>query len=311
MPQTAPVTIVMATYNGARYIGTQLDSIAAQDDPHWRLIASDDGSTDETPNLLRDFQRRRPDGQVTLIPGPRAGATQNFLHLVAQAPDGPLAFCDQDDQWRPDKLRRAIGWLATQTGPAHYAARTIITDADLQVLTESRHFLRPLSFRNALVQAIMAGNASVFNAGAVALLKRAGPAAQAAGILSHDWWAYQITSGAGAALHHDTTPCLMYRQHGASEVGRNDTAAAMLSRWRQLMAGDYGGWLGQNIAALNGARDLLTPDNRDLLDRFARMTTLPGPAALTAARRMGLYRQTRAGTAALYLAALMGRLRIT
>lgn len=311
LPQTqdTPVTILLASYRGAAFIGAQLDSIAAQSFQHWRLIVSDDGSSDGTRDIVENFAASCRDGQVQLIDGPRRGATQNFLHLLSVAPEGMIAFCDQDDVWFPDKLARAVGALAPHRGPAHYAARTIIADAALTPMVESRHFPRPLGFRNALVQAIMAGNTSVFNAEAAAILQRCVRPAQAYDIPSHDWWAYQVASGAGAALIHDVKPVLFYRQHAQSEMGRNDTIGALSQRMAMLLAGEYGGWLATNQAALDAVRSEFLPENRRILDRFGEVLRRPGPLAAATMARLGLYRQTRAGTAALFAAALLGRLR--
>ena len=303
------VTILLASYRGAAFIGAQLDSIAAQTHRNWRLIVSDDGSDDGTRGIVSDFAARRPAGQVELICGPQRGATQNFLHLLSAAPEGIVAFCDQDDVWFPDKLARAVAALSLQDGPAHYAARTVITDASLTPVAQSRHFRRPLGFRNALVQAIMAGNTSVFNAEAAAILRRCVGPAQVLGIESHDWWAYQVTAGTGAVLIHDARPALFYRQHARSEMGRNDTVRAMSQRIGLLLAGDYGGWLAVNHAALDAVRSELLPGNRAILDRFGAALHRAGPAAALSMARSRLYRQTRAGTAALYAAALLGRLR--
>lgn len=303
------VAILMASYQGAAHIGTQLESIAAQSHSNWSLVVSDDGSTDDTPDLVRDFAKRHPD-QVTMIQGPRQGATQNFLSLVQSAPDDMIiAFCDQDDQWLPEKLEWAVTYLAPHKGPAHYAARTIITDGQLRPLTESRHFPRPLSFRNALVQAIMAGNTSVYNSAAVGLMKQAAGFARQADVISHDWWAYQVTSGAGAALWHDPRPALLYRQHDRSEVGRNDTLPALAARMRKLMAGDFGAWMAANHDALHPLRHLLTDANRQVFDQVDRMLSSSGSQALLAMRRAGLYRQTRPATAMLSATVAAGRLR--
>ncbi|MDN5569450.1 MAG: glycosyltransferase [Paracoccus sp. (in: a-proteobacteria)] len=303
------VVILLASYQGATHIRTQLDSIAAQTHRDWSLIVSDDGSKDGTPDLVRRFADRWPD-RVTLVQGPGQGATRNFLSLIQRAPkDAMIAFCDQDDQWLPHKLEWAVGYLADQGGPAHYAARTIITDGQLRPLTQSRHFPRPLGFRNALVQAIMAGNASVFNAAAAGLLQQAAGHARDAGIVSHDWWAYQVTSGANAALWHDPRPCLLYRQHDRSEVGRNDTLPALAARMRKLMAGDFGAWMATNLDSLRPIRDLFSTTNRHVFDQTDAMLDATGPQALQMMRRAGLYRQTQPATLALAASVAAGRLR--
>lgn len=307
---SSQVVILLASYNGAAYLPAQLDSIAAQTHRDWQLIVSDDGSQDATRQIVQDFATSRAPGQVQLVEGPRKGATQNFLHLIQQAPTNKaLAFSDQDDVWYPEKLARGMAALARHQDPAHYAARTIICAENLTELTPSRSFTRPFGFRNALIQACMAGNTSVFNPAAAAILKQGVAAAILAGIESHDWWAYQLISGAGGRPIHDAEPVLLYRQHGRSEMGRNDTPRAMAKRLGQLFQGDYGNWLQANLRALDQSRHLLTTQNRELLDRMQDATRKPGPSAAAMLRRLGLYRHTRAGTAAFYAAAFAGRLR--
>lgn len=303
------VVILLATYQGAEHLDVQLDSIAAQSHEDWSLIVSDDGSRDGTQAIVQRFADLHP-GRVQLLEGPRAGATANFLSLLERVPQGCLAaFCDQDDQWLPDKLSRAVAALVVHSGPAHYAARTVITDSRLRPLTTSRRFTRPLGLRNALIQACMAGNTSVFNPAAAALLQAGAPHARRAGVISHDWWAYQLMAAFDAALIHDPQPCLLYRQHAGSEVGRNDTLPALAARLRKLMAGEFGSWLRANHAALSPLVPQMPPGNVRTLQQLERMLNCPPPQGLTALRRGGFYRQTRAGTAALVLSVATGALR--
>lgn len=303
------VTILLASYRGAAHIGQQLDSIAAQDHSDWSLIVSDDGSDDQTRDIVAGFAQGFAPGRVHLTEGPRRGATRNFLSLIAQAPAGSaMAFCDQDDVWFPDKLSRAMAAVTAVDGPAHYAARTTITDAQLRPLRGSRQFHRPLGLRNALVQACMAGNTSVFNARAATILCRAAPYASEAGVVAHDWWAYQVMAAMDARLIHDPRPALLYRQHGRSEVGRNDTLPALVLRLRKLMQGEFGGWMRANLASLEPLFPDMSAPNRQICQGARRMLDLPGPLAARRLMATGFYRQTRMGTLALILSAAAGRL---
>lgn len=308
MPSSPHVVILLASHQGAAHLPVQLDSIAAQTMRDWSLVVSDDGSTDGTRDIVQDFAARHEPGRVRLVEGPRRGATRNFLSLLGQLEPGAwAAFCDQDDQWTPQKLARAVDALTPLTCPGHYAARTIIADPQLAPLRPSRSFHRPLGLRNALVQACMAGNTAVFNAPAARLLKASAPAAIRAGILSHDWWAYQVTAAHHATLIHDPRPCLLYRQHPSSEVGRNDTLPALMLRLRQLMAGDFATWVRANLNALTPLD--LPKDSRRVMAELDHALKSPAPQAVAALRRGGFYRQTRAGTAALFLSAATGALR--
>lgn len=305
-----PITIAMASYNGARYIRAQLDSIAGQSVTNWRLIVSDDGSSDGTREIVQDFAHNRPAGQVRLIGGPRHGATRNFLHLTRLAdPDGWLAYCDQDDVWLPDRLARGMAFLTNQRGPAIYAARTTICDENLTPVIPAPHFRGPFSFRNALIQACLPGNTILANSAALHILQAAAPAAETADIISHDWWAYQLLSGAGAEMMRDSAQVLLYRQHPENVMGRNDTARAKAARISMLFDGSFADWLARNQSALESAAHLLLPENREILSRFGRAITNPGLQTLYAFLAMRLYRQTHSGTAAIMAAALSGRLR--
>lgn len=304
----ARILIGLALYQGGEHVAAQLDSIARQTHSDWRLVVSDDGSCDAGPEIVRAFAASRPAGQVQLIEGPKAGATRNFLSLIAQAqPDEFMAFADQDDVWHDDKLARAIGILNGDHGLGLYCARTTICDADLRPLTASRRFPGPFGFRNALIQAVTPGNTLLLPPATVALAQRAAPAAAAAGIELHDWWLYQLVTGAGYPIYRDDAEVLLYRQHGDNLKGRNDTLPAMRARLWQLFTGDYGAWLHENVAALSAVEEELTEENRALLRRFAEALTRHRSA--TALARLRLRRQTLPGTVAFYLAAMSGAFR--
>jgi glycosyltransferase involved in cell wall biosynthesis len=99
------LAVVMATYNGARWLPEQLDSILAQTRLPDRLIVSDDGSSDGSLELLERFAESAPI-PVTLLTGPGSGLADNFWHAVSHASEDLIAWADQDDVWHADKLLR-------------------------------------------------------------------------------------------------------------------------------------------------------------------------------------------------------------
>ena len=306
------VAILLASFRGGRFISTQLESLAAQDYPNWRLVVSDDGSDDGTRDRVRAFAAAHPGRDVTLVDGPRRGATQNFLSLIeAVQPGEALAFCDQDDAWLPDRLSRGIEALGRHQGQRGllHVTRTTICDDALRPLRPAPLYRRAPGFRNALVQACTPGNTMLIDPVGAALLQEGAAAAARAGVISHDWWSYQLLSGAGGTVVRDPAQTVLYRQHRGNVMGRNDTPAAILARIKGLGRGDYGGWLRANVEALEYRRAALTPDNAALLDRFASALSQPGPRAAAALVKLGVYRQTRTGTLALMAAAAAGRLR--
>lgn len=299
------VTILLATRDGARFLPEQLDSYCEQTWTDWHLLASDDGSDDATPAILDGFRRAHP-GRVTLVQGPRTGAADNFLSLIGQVPDTDhTAFSDQDDRWLPDKIARAVAMLSDQPAdrPALYASRVTICDAALRPIGLSPAPTRPPGFRNALVQNILHGHSIVLNRAALALLRQA--ARRGPRVVMHDWWAYQVVTGAGGRIVFDNESRVLYRQHGGNQIGAEPDVTGRLTRLRARRQAD---WMTANLTALAQAADLLAPDHRALLDRIARARRAGRMAFAAACLRKGLFRQGPGGRLAPALAALAGRL---
>lgn len=296
----APCAILLATYQGERYLPEQLESLAGQRHGAWQLLWRDDGSTDRTVALLNDFAAARPPGAVRHVetPAERLGAMGSFMALLAAAPDdAPAAFCDQDDVWLPDKLERALAALAAVPPgrPALYCARQRIVAEDLRELGLSPALRRPPGFRNALVQNIATGCTMVLNPEARRLVLSAPPPAGS----MHDWWAYLMVTGCGGTVIFDDEPVILYRQHGANAVGAAD---GFLTRSRQALrrgAGRFLGLLAAHMRALAGAP--LTPENRRLLEDLAVLAEAGPLRRLLGLRRARLYRQGRAEDLLLWL----------
>jgi glycosyltransferase involved in cell wall biosynthesis len=309
------IVILLAVHNGAAFLRAQLDSFTAQSYQNWQVFAGDDGSTDDSREILTRFaeQALTQGNHVEIVDGPCAGTSAiHFLSLLTRAPDAPwMAFSDQDDVWLPDKLARAVAALEPldPTRPTLYCSRTWVTDEDLGTPVLSRNYTRPLGFRNALLQNIAAGNTIVLNRAAADLARRAAPHAMCGtGVQGHDWWLYQLITGAGGQIIQDSTPTLYYRQHGRNLVGANHGFAAAVKRTMAVLNGVYLRWNAANIAALEPVCDLLTPENRSILRGFAALGKRPLLARIHAFRRLGLYRQTRFTQAAVWVALLLGRL---
>jgi glycosyltransferase involved in cell wall biosynthesis len=118
----SPATsILLPVYNGERFLGCQLDSIFAQTDDDFELLAVDDGSNDASAAILADFAAREPRMRVIASDG-NCGQTLRLRALVAEARGAFIAIADQDDVWHPDRnrlLRAAIGTTALAFGPSH------------------------------------------------------------------------------------------------------------------------------------------------------------------------------------------------
>ena len=113
MTHTRKVAILLCTYNGSEYLKKQIDSIIAQTVNDWMIFASDDGSTDETLNILGEYQVTLGREKFCIVKGPGKGFAWNFISLLENSGDelDYYAFCDQDDEWMPEKLATGISTL--------------------------------------------------------------------------------------------------------------------------------------------------------------------------------------------------------
>lgn len=310
LPEDLEVTILLALYNGAKNINAQLQSIVGQTYGNWSLVVSDDGSTDQGLKIVRQFCKDHPDKKITLIEGPKKGFVFNFLSLLSVADPSTsfVALSDQDDVWLEDKIERAIMMLQNipESTPALYCSRMCIWNDYLETSSLSTLFPKPPSFKNALVQNIASGNTMVFNRTALEILQAVGPTS--ANTACHDWWIYQMISGAGGAVIYDTEAFIKYRQHGGNLIGANNTVRAYLLRVSMMLKGYFKSWNKRNITALQANDKWLTPESRVVLAQFAvaRNTWLL-PRAI-GIYKSGIHRQTLMGNIGLVLAVLMGKI---
>jgi glycosyltransferase involved in cell wall biosynthesis len=303
------VAILMGTYNGARFLSEQLASLARQKHRNWTLHVSDDGSVDNTLELLDAERSLWGNERLKVGQGPRRGFVANFLSLACseEVQADCFAWCDQDDIWCDDKLEVALAWLKSipEGTPALYCGRTeMICESGLYA-GHSPLFTHPPHFANALVQSIAGGNTMVFNQAARVLMQEAG--ANLA-VPSHDWWVYQLVSGAGGFIHYDPEPKVLYRQHDENLVGANSSWAARLLRMRMVFSGRFCEWNEQTVSALESMQHRLNIESRNTLGYFksARNKALPG--RVLDCFRSGIYRQTLLGNLGLILATLLKKI---
>ncbi len=131
MITTNNIAILLATYNGALFIQEQLNSLLSQSYPDWQLFIHDDGSTDNTPSILKEYASQHPRIHILNYP-PTGGACQNFMSLLNQVDAPYYMFCDQDDVWLPNKIEREMELM--QQCEQQYPNKPIIIHSDLQVV---------------------------------------------------------------------------------------------------------------------------------------------------------------------------------
>lgn len=219
------VSVAMATYNGARFIREQLDSIAAQTFPPLEVVICDDGSTDETLQIAAQFAEGAP-FPVHIHRNPRnLRFARNFRKAASLCRGDLIAFCDQDDSWDPKRLETCVpafadrellllyhnAWLIDSDG--HRFGTLYDGDAEQRALE-----LKPIGPWNhsyGLVQ-IFRSSLRDFDD----LWDRSLNQTQASGpmdILSHDQWFFLLAEALGRATFLDER-LLEYRQHGSNVI---------------------------------------------------------------------------------------------
>lgn len=303
------VAIVMGLHDAGDTLRAQLDSYLDQSWPHWDLHIGDDGASAQDLAHIDSFRQKAGQGHgVTVTPGPKQGFVRNYMRLLCDLPADTAfaALSDQDDIWLPAKLERALAALHSVSTPALYCGARLIWNPVTDRRGPSRLLRRAPSFRNALVENIATGNTIVLNRAALDLIRRSPP--EAGAVFAHDWWLYLLITGAGGQVIHDPDPQILYRQHGANLVGAGEVPRNWIAARLRVAGGDFRGRVDRNIAALDAARDLLTVENRALLDRFAAARRASLPARLRRIGGLGLYRQDRLSQLGLWGALALARI---
>ncbi len=219
------VDILMATYNGEKYIEAQITSLLKQNYKNWHLWIQDDGSKDRTVEIIQDFSSQNPN-RITLVkenPHPK-GAAGNFYSLLPFTKGEYVFFCDQDDVWHPNKITDTLA-VFHQEENSHLP---LLVHTDLQVVDESLKEMAPsfMAYQNLhqkaaslgqiLCQNNITGCTMAVNRALIKILWQGEVPSQ--GMLMHDWW-LGIGAAAYGKICYLPKATMYYRQHGGNEVG--------------------------------------------------------------------------------------------
>jgi len=209
------VTIVLATYNGERYLREQLDSIFRQSFLDYQLLIGDDCSTDNTVKIIKEYQLIHKNIYL-IVNSKRLGHVSNFENLIKQVDSEYIALCDQDDIWNEDKLYEAIGRLKE----ANKLNLPILFHSDLEGIDSENMSLynsffkkRGYAFSNKRSIDIMLGrsgimgNTMVFNQ---ALKNKILPFPK--DLIVHDYWIALVNEFTGKRIT-STNVLVKYRIH--------------------------------------------------------------------------------------------------
>lgn len=218
------VSVLMSTYNGERYLRQQINSILEQEGVRIHLLVRDDGSTDNTLDILNDYAKK---GLLRWYQGENLKSARSFLKLLKDSEKCDYyAFADQDDYWEIDKLKIAIEQLQKYKEDTYalYLAQPQAADEHLTPLPTEQ--FKPLNtFGESLVYRFAMGCTMVMNnklRNVIITHEQQYPC-------MHDIWIYTIAHAIGAKVVWDNNPHTINRQHGNNVVGLGESFKA---KWR-------------------------------------------------------------------------------
>ena len=229
--KTKKVEILLATYNGEQYLREQLESIVNQDYVYWVVRVCDDASTDDTYNILKEYQEKYPDKFILVKNEQGFGsAKKNFMNLIKNSTCDYVMCCDQDDVWLPNKISLTLQAMKeNEQGEMPVLVHTDlnVVDANLNVLSESffehSNFRKEFELNEILIQNFVTGCTMMMNKPMVTLMSRVEDCDK---ILMHDWVASILATSVGKVAFVDT-PTMLYRQHGINSVGAKKYGLAL------------------------------------------------------------------------------------
>lgn len=229
--KTKKVEILLATYNGEQYLREQLESIVNQEYENWVVRACDDASTDDTYNILKEYQEKYPD-KIFLTRNEKGfgSAKKNFMNLMKNSSCDYVMCCDQDDVWLPNKISLTLQEMQKNENngiPVLVHTDLKVVDSDLNVLSESffehSNFRKEFGLNEILIQNFVTGCTMMMNRSMVTLMTRVEECDK---ILMHDWVASILATSVGKVAFVDI-PTMLYRQHAVNSVGAKKYGLAL------------------------------------------------------------------------------------
>ncbi|MBE5912317.1 glycosyltransferase family 2 protein [Pseudobutyrivibrio sp.] len=219
--------VLLATYNGQQYLRQQLDSIFNQTFQDFYLVIHDDGSTDGTLDIIKEYYEQHHD-RVEIIYGQRCGSAKaNFLYLMTQVEADYYFLCDQDDVWLSDKMEKSMAKMIStidgdeKTPVAVFSDMTVV-DNELNNMSDS--FInyigrspRNIAYTQILIDNPAAGTTMCINRALrdIAVSKKS---INWDHIPMHDAWLMELAAIFGKVGYVDSA-LVYYRQTGHNTMG--------------------------------------------------------------------------------------------
>lgn len=319
--QNVEIGILLACYNGEKYINKQIESLLAQTYVNWKLFIRDDGSTDTTPDIVREYAAK--DQRITTIEDDKKnlGSCQNFgllLNLIGNQ-FKYIMFCDQDDYWLPSKISNTLAYMlhleAEQEKEAPLLVHTNFkyVDNNLQEIISKKYFqatkVSKLNFAHLLTQNPAYGCTMMMNKTLTNLVKNIPSQAE-----NHDYWVALVASALGKIIYLNKQT-ILYRQH-SNNISTNHDSSSLYKRLKRIILQKKNftdiQFKIQMILAFKKIYFNLLPDTKKkILNEYIKFVTGKKVLLLFRNIRNGVRRQTLSQTFLFYVSVLLLRKKVS
>ena len=257
------ITVLLSTYNGERYLREQIDSILNQQDVDIQLLVRDDGSKDGTLDILEDYQRK---DLLTYYSGENLGPQRAFMQMLKDAPESDFyAFADQDDFWKPEKLKTAEQSLIKGDAELYYC-QTELVDENLQTLAHQIPIHPFGTFPEALIYKFVGGCTMVMTKKLRDKMNLYVPDY----LSMHDVWVYSVALALGYKVIFDPVPHILYRQHSSNVLGQGQSRLKIWKqRWQRFTSSESERYKSA-LEIQKGFATMMPDDTKRQLDDFIK-----------------------------------------
>ncbi len=265
------VAVILAFYNGNEYIEEQVKSILEQTHKNIKIFIFDDNSQNSLKKSLDNLKNKK-DVRVTITKrNKNIGYAKNFLYGLRDLNEDFdfYAFSDQDDIWEKNKIEIGLKSceMKRNNKPKLYFSRTAYYNQDCsREVGASKIHKKASIFKNALVQNIAGGNTIIINKKGRDILCNTLNSKE---YTSHDWWSYQVISGADGEIISSNAKTVKYRQHKDNIIGLNSSFKEKFKRLKYFFSGEYKKWCKINIKNLYLNKHSISKRNLETLKFFS------------------------------------------
>lgn len=218
-PESPLISVALCTWNGARWLRPQLDSILSQEDVQLEIIALDDASSDETLAILHEYAAR--DDRIHVHANAvNLGHLRSFSKCMTMCTGSYIASADQDDVWHPRKLRTLLDAIG-DAGLAYCDSRYVNADGQPtgKKVSDELPMRDGYQLLPVLLQNTVSGHAALIRRDVVTVahpFPRHG---------YHDWWLAMVAMTTGGIVYVDQ-PLIDFRRHEGtcSAIGRTGSS---------------------------------------------------------------------------------------